>query len=41
MLSFSGLVELLSILPFYLRAFFPYLDLRILRALRLLRVLKL
>ena len=41
MLSFSGLVELLSILPFYLRAFFPYLDLRILRALRLLRILKL
>ena len=41
MLSFSGLVDLLSILPFYLRAFFPYLDLRILRALRLLRILKL
>ena len=41
MLSFSGLVELLSILPSYLRAFFPYLDLRILRALRLLRILKL
>ena len=41
MLSFSGRVDLLSILPFYLRAFFPYLDLRILRALRLLRILKL
>ena len=41
MLSFSGLVDLFSILPFYLRAFFPYLDLRILRALRLLRILKL
>ncbi|MDC6454838.1 ion transporter, partial [Planktomarina temperata] len=41
MLSFSGLVDLLSILPFYLRAFFPYLDLRVLRALRLLRILKL
>jgi voltage-gated potassium channel len=41
MLSFSGLVDLLSILPFYLRSFFPFLDLRILRALRLLRILKL
>ena len=41
MLSFSGIVDLLSILPFYLRSFFPFLDLRILRALRLLRILKL
>ena len=40
-LSFSGIVDLLSILPFYLRSFFPFLDLRILRALRLLRILKL
>ena len=39
--TFNSLVDLLSILPFYLRAFFPYLDLRILRALRLLRILKL
>ena len=41
MLSFSGVIDLLSILPFYLRSFFPYLDLRILRTLRLLRILKL
>tara|TARA_B110000967_G_scaffold176777_1_gene190444 strand:- start:78 stop:1007 length:930 start_codon:yes stop_codon:yes gene_type:complete len=39
--SFGGIIDLLSILPFYLRAFFPYLDLRILRTLRLLRILKL
>ena len=39
--SFSGIIDLLSILPFYLRSFFPYLDLRILRTLRLLRILKL
>lgn len=39
--SFSGIIDLLSIMPFYLRSFFPYLDLRILRALRLLRILKL
>ena len=39
--SFSGAIDLLSILPFYLRSFFPYLDLRILRTLRLLRILKL
>tara|TARA_B110000483_G_scaffold234474_1_gene304608 strand:+ start:171 stop:1169 length:999 start_codon:yes stop_codon:yes gene_type:complete len=39
--SFGGIIDLLSILPFYLRSFFPYLDLRVLRALRLLRILKL
>ena len=39
--SFGGIIDLLSILPFYLRSFFPYLDLRILRTLRLLRILKL
>ena len=39
--SFGGIIDLLSILPFYLRSFFPYSDLRILRTLRLLRILKL
>jgi len=39
--SFGGIIDLLSILPFYLRSFFPYLDLRVLRTLRLLRILKL
>ena len=40
-LSFGGIIDLLSILPFYLQALFPGADLRVLRALRLLRVLKL
>jgi len=39
--SFYGLVDLLSILPFYLAFLFPGLDLRFLRAVRMLRVLKL
>ncbi len=39
--SFSGLIDLFSILPFYLQAFFPGLDLRVLRTLRLLRIFKL
>ena len=39
--SFGGIIDLLSILPFYLRSFFLYSDLRILRTLRLLRILKL
>ena len=39
--SFNGVVDLVSILPFYLQSIFPYLDLRILRTLRLLRILKL
>lgn len=39
--SFSGLVDLVSILPFYLQALFPGLDLRVLRTLRLLRIFKL
>ena len=41
MLSFSGVIDLLSILPFYLQALFPGLDLRVLRTLRLLRIFKL
>ena len=40
-LSFYGLIDLVAILPFYIQAFFPGLDLRVLRALRLLRILKL
>ncbi|MBT4568196.1 ion transporter [Rhodobacteraceae bacterium nBUS_24] len=39
--SFSGLIDLVSILPFYLQALFPGLDLRVLRTLRLLRIFKL
>ena len=39
--SFYGLIDLVAILPFYIQAFFPGLDLRVLRALRLLRILKL
>ena len=39
--SFYGLIDLVAILPFYSQAFFPGLDLRVLRALRLLRILKL
>ena len=41
MLSFSGFIDLVSILPFYLQALFPGLDLRVLRTLRLLRIFKL
>ena len=39
--SFSGLIDLVSIIPFYLQALFPGLDLRVLRTLRLLRIFKL
>jgi len=39
--SFYGVIDLVAILPFYIQAFFPGLDLRVLRALRLLRILKL
>ena len=41
LLSFSGIVDLVSILPFYLQMLFPGLDLRVLRILRLVRLLKL
>ncbi len=41
MFSFSGIIDLVSILPFYLQALFPGLDLRVLRTLRLLRIFKL
>ena len=39
--SFYGLIDLVAILPFYIQALFPGLDLRVLRAFRLLRILKL
>ncbi len=39
--SFYGIIDLISIIPFYLQTFFPGLDLRVLRTLRLLRILKL
>lgn len=40
-LSFFGLIDLISILPFYLQFFVPGTDLRILRVVRLLRTFKL
>ena len=39
--SVSGMIDLLSIAPFYLQFLIPGIDLRILRMLRLLRILKL
>lgn len=39
-LSFHGLVDLMAILPFYLHTFVPGLDLRFMRAVRMLRILK-
>jgi voltage-gated potassium channel len=39
--SLNGIIDLLSIAPFYLQFLLPGLDLRILRTLRLLRILKL
>jgi voltage-gated potassium channel len=39
-LSFHGVVDLMAILPFYLHAFVPGLDLRFMRAVRMLRILK-
>lgn len=39
--SFYGLIDLISVLPFYLAFLLPGLDLRFLRAVRMLRVLKL
>ena len=39
--SVNGIIDLLSIIPFYLQFMLPGLDLRILRTLRLLRILKL
>tara|TARA_B100000686_G_C16784142_1_gene973997 strand:- start:1698 stop:2498 length:801 start_codon:yes stop_codon:yes gene_type:complete len=38
--SFYGIVDVLSILPFYLQILMPGVDLRILRAFRLVRILK-
>lgn len=39
--SFHGLVDLLAILPFFLQALLPGLDLRFLRIVRVMRILKL
>jgi voltage-gated potassium channel len=39
--SFHGLVDLLAILPFFLQALWPGLDLRFLRIIRVMRILKL
>ena len=39
--SFHGIVDFLATAPFYFQMFFPGLDLRFLRAIRMLRVLKL
>jgi voltage-gated potassium channel len=39
--SFYGLIDLLAMLPFYLHPLFPEADLRFLRVVRMLRVLKL
>ena len=41
MISFHGLVDLLAILPFFLQSLLPGLDLRFLRVIRIMRVLKL
>lgn len=41
MLSFHGLVDLIAILPFFLQALLPGLDLRFLRVIRVMRILKL
>ena len=41
MLSFHGLVDLLAILPFFLQSLVPGLDLRFLRVIRVMRILKL
>ena len=41
LLSVNGIIDLLSIAPFYLQFIIPGIDLRILRTLRLLRILKL
>lgn len=40
-LSFHGLVDLLAILPFFLQVLWPGLDLRFLRVIRIMRILKL
>lgn len=41
MLSFHGLIDLLAILPFFLQSMLPGLDLRFLRVVRVMRILKL
>jgi voltage-gated potassium channel len=41
MLGFHGLVDLLAIVPFFLQSLLPGLDLRFLRVIRVMRILKL
>ncbi len=40
-LSFHGLIDMLAVLPFFLQAWLPGLDLRFLRLVRIMRILKL
>lgn len=40
-LSFHGLIDMLAVLPFFLQAWLPGLDLRFLRMIRIMRILKL
>ena len=41
MLSFHGLIDLIAVLPFFLQSLWPGLDLRFLRVIRIMRILKL
>lgn len=41
MLSFHGLIDLLAVLPFFLQTLLPGMDLRFLRVIRVMRILKL
>lgn len=41
MLSFHGLIDLIAVLPFFLQSLLPGLDLRFLRVIRIMRILKL
>lgn len=41
MLSFHGLIDLMAVLPFFLQSLLPGLDLRFLRVIRIMRILKL
>lgn len=41
MLSFHGLIDLMAVLPFFLQSILPGLDLRFLRIIRVMRILKL
>lgn len=41
MLSFHGLIDLIAVLPFFLQSLLPGVDLRFLRVIRIMRILKL